>query len=179
MKGVVFDLFNEVVSQKYGLTAWEDLINAAGVEGVYTSLGNYPDAEFLKIVAEAASMFGMSEDEIVRWLGREALPIFADRYPVFFERHSSARTFLLTLNDIIHPEVRRLYPGADVPSFRFDTSSDDVLIMSYRSERQLCWFGEGLIEGAAVHFGESVQIKQPRCTGRGDEECVFEVRLAS
>ncbi|MEU3561350.1 MULTISPECIES: heme NO-binding domain-containing protein [unclassified Kitasatospora] len=177
MKGVVFDLLNEVVSRQYGLLAWGELIDASGVDGTYTSLGNYPDEEFMSIVAAAAPMFGKSETEVVRWLGREALPIFAERYPMFFAGHSSARTFLLTLEDIIHPEVRRLYPGAAVPSFRFETPASGVLVMSYSSQRQLCAFGEGLIEGAAEHFGEDVRIDQSSCTGRGDPECVFEVTL--
>ena len=29
----------------------------------------------------------------------------------------------------IHPEVRKLYPGASVPEFDFDTSSPDVLLI--------------------------------------------------
>ncbi|MFI9330248.1 heme NO-binding domain-containing protein [Kitasatospora sp. NPDC052868] len=177
MKGVVFDLLDEIVSQNYGPRKWGEIIDAAGVEGAYTSLGNYPDEEFFRIVTAAASGLDMKEDEVVRWLGRKSIPIFAERYPTFFDGHSSTRTFLLTLEDIIHPEVRRLYPGAQVPSFTFDTSSEDVLVMRYRSERQLCWFGEGLIEGAAENFRESVDIKQTKCTRRGDEECVYEVSI--
>ena len=55
----------------------------------------------------------------MRWFGREALPLLADRYPDFFEQHPRHQPFLLTLNRIIHPEVRKLYPGADVPNFEF------------------------------------------------------------
>ena len=66
------------------------------------------------------------------------MPLFAERYPQLFEPHDCTRSFVLTLNDIIHPEVRKLYPGADVPEFDFGIRDDDRLVMGYRSPRKLC-----------------------------------------
>ena len=48
--------------------------------------------------------------------------------------------------------------------------------MRYRSERRMCAFAEGLIEGAAEHFGERATIAQPQCMHRGDDHCVLEDR---
>src|SRR5690606_27411138 len=92
--------------------------------------------------------------------------------------HPDTRAFVLALNDIIHPEVRKLYPGADVPDFGFDTRDPDVLRMTYRSARRLCAFAEGLIEGAARHYGEDVAVRQTACMHRGDSACVFELRFS-
>ena len=102
----------------------------------------------------------MPADDVVSWFGRNALPLFAERYPQLFEPHDSTRSFVLTLNDIIHPEVRKLYPGADVPEFDFDVR-DELLVMGYRSPRKLCSFAEGLLLGAADHYGERLTIEQP------------------
>ncbi|MBI4241193.1 MAG: heme NO-binding domain-containing protein, partial [Candidatus Rokubacteria bacterium] len=85
--------------------------------------------------------------------------------------------FLLTLNDIIHPEVRKLYPGAGVPVFDFDASAPDTLAMGYTSARRFCAFAEGLIEGAAAHYGEEVAIEQPTCMNRGDKTCTLMIRF--
>jgi len=84
---------------------------------------------------------------------------------------------VLALNEIIHPQVRKLYPGADVPEFDFDTSSEEVLLMGYRSPRRLCAFAEGLLQGSAAHFGERVAIEQPVCMNRGDEKCVLKLQF--
>ena len=65
----------------------------------------------------------------MRWYGRNALPLLAERYPAFFAPHTEARGFVLTLNEIIHPEVRKLYPGAITPAFAFDASDPDRLVM--------------------------------------------------
>ena len=95
----------------------------------------------------------MPADDVVSWFGRNALPLFAVHYPQLFEPHDSTRSFVLTLNDIIHPEVRKLYPGADVPEFDF-AFREELLVMGYRSPRKMCSFAEGLLLGAADHFGE-------------------------
>jgi hypothetical protein len=175
MKGIVFNLLEEAVSRDYGEGVWDELLEAAGVEGAYTSLGSYPDENLMGLVGAASSALDMPAQDVVRWFGLNAMPLLASRYPQFFEPHESARSFVLTLNSIIHPEVRKLYPGADVPVFDYDTSSEDVLVMGYASRRRMCAFAEGLIEGAAAHYGERAVIQQPRCMTRGDDRCVLEI----
>ena len=125
-----------------------------------------------------ADRLGQEPGEVVRWFGREAIPLFYRRYPELFDAHPGTRSFVLALNDIIHPEVRKLYPGADVPDFDFDTRSPTVLHMTYRSARRMCTFAEGLIEGAALHYGDAVRIRQTACMHRGDPACVFALEFA-
>ena len=38
MKGIVFNLLEEVVTEAYGADAWDSLLDAAGLDGAYTSL---------------------------------------------------------------------------------------------------------------------------------------------
>jgi hypothetical protein len=177
MKGIIFNLLETCVSRDYGAEAWDAVLAGSGLEGAYTSLGSYPDEDLTKLVAAASPLVEMEPTELVRWFGRNALGLLAESYPQFFDPHDSTRAFLITLNDIIHPEVRKLYPGAGVPVFDY-TESPDRLVMGYRSERRLCAFGEGLIEGAAAHYGEEVSIEQTSCMNRGDKKCVFEIALA-
>ncbi len=172
MKGIIFNLLNEVVQEQHGEKTWDALLESSGLDGVYTSLGNYPDEDLTKLVSAASAALELPPNDIVRWFGRKALPRLAQRYPKFFTPHTSTRSFILTLNSIIHPEVRKLYPGAEVPMFDFDTSSPDVLVMGYTSKRKLCALAEGFVESAAAHFNETVAIKHPRCMHRGDEKCV-------
>jgi len=173
MKGIVFNVLEEVVTERYGADAWDALLPAADSSGEYTSLGSYPDGELMRLVTAASAALDTPSEDLVRWFGQEALTRFATRFPVLFRGHTTTRTFLLTLNDIIHTEVRKLYPGAETPNFEFDTSSPDVLIMRYRSSRRLCAFAVGLTEGAATYYGERATIEQPECMLRGDESCVL------
>lgn len=175
MKGIVFNLLEEIVQKTYGEDTWDDLLEKADLDGAYTSLGSYPDEHLGRLVSVTAHALNLSPEAVVCWVGREALPLMAVRFPDFFTPHSSTRSFVLTLNDIIHPEVRKLYPGADVPEFGFDTSSPDTLIMRYSSARKMCAFAQGLIEGAAAHYGEQAEFHQSQCMHRGDRECIFEI----
>jgi len=175
MKGIVFNLLEEVVRREHGEDTWDHLLEDARLEGVYTSLGNYPDEELMKLVSVASAALKVPAEAVVRWFGRSALPLLAEKYPGFFKPHQSTRPFLLTLNTIIHPEVRKIYPGADVPVFDFDSSADEVLVLGYSSRRKLCAFGEGLIAGAAAHYGEVSSVEQPVCMNRGDPRCVFRI----
>jgi hypothetical protein len=174
MKGIIFNLLEEIVRENYGEDTWDALLEDAQLNGVYTSLGNYPDADLGGLVAAASAALNIPPDDVVRWVGQEALPRMALRFPDFFTPHSSAGSFVLTLNNIIHPEVRKLYPGADVPEFDFDTTGD-FLVMYYRSARRMCAFAQGLVEGAGAYFGESVEFTHLMCMHRGDPECVFQV----
>lgn len=173
MKGIVFNLLQETVSREYGEETWDALLDQAGLDGAYTALGTYPDEQALKLVAVASNALDVPPDGVLRWFGKSAIPLLAKSYPIFFDHHTHTRSFLLTLNDIIHPEVRKLYPGADVPVFDFEGSDEGSLGIGYRSARKMCSFAEGLIQGAAEHYGQKVTIAQPECMLRGDERCLL------
>lgn len=175
MKGIIFNLLEQVISQEHGADTWDVLLETASLDGVYTSLGNYPDAQLIKLVHATSATLKQSPKDVLRLFGARAIPLLAAKYPMFFEGHVSARTFLLTLNDVIHPEVRKLYPGADVPDFSYKADGNHTLVMMYSSRRRLCALAEGLIVGSAEHYGERVEISQSKCMHRGDERCVFEI----
>lgn len=179
MKGIIFNLLEEVVTQKFGADTWDVLLEKSGVDGAFTTLGSYPDETLVALVDAASAELKLPAGEIIRWFGGEAIPLLAKKYPGFFARHTSTRPFLLTLNGIIHPEVRKLYPGADTPDFDLDVSSPDVLVMGYRSKRRLCALAEGLIDGAANHYGEIVTINHCACMHRGDPGCRLELSFAA
>jgi hypothetical protein len=175
MKGIVFNLVEEIVRQELGEKAWDDLLDAAQLDGAYTSLGSYPDQQLFQLVGAASKALNKSPDEIIRWVGVKALPMLARKYPQFFAEHKSTLPFVLTLNYIIHPEVRKIYPGANVPEFDFDTSVPGVLLMGYQSSRKMCSFAEGLVTGAAAHYGEAVNFTHLKCMKHGDEKCLFQI----
>lgn len=173
MKGVIFNLAEQVVTDAYGADTWDQLLEDAHLDGAFTSLGNYPDEQLYALVGAAATRLAVDAGVVVRIIGEGAMPLLAVRYPEFFAPHSSTRPFLLTLNDIIHPEVRKLYPGADVPEFGFESEGNDVLLLQYRSHRQLCALAEGFVKGAATHYRQTVTIEQPTCMLQGADHCVL------
>jgi hypothetical protein len=129
--------------------------------------------------------FGGDADEQLRWFGRRSMPMLARRYAVFFEQPTDTRSFLMTLNNVIHAEVRKLYPDADVPTFDFDgiagveAPPGDGLILGYRSTRRLCALAEGFIHGAADQYDQVATIEHVRCMHRGDPGCALVCSFAA
>ncbi len=175
MKGIIFNLLEEIVVRDHGEDAWDLLLDRAGVDGIYTSLGSYADADLGALMNATAETVGQPTDDAVRWFGRNTTPLLRVRYPDFFTWHTDVRGFVLSVNEIIHPEVRKLYPGAGTPSFGFDDSHPDRLVLDYRSERRLCMFAEGLLLGAGDVYAEELSIHQPVCMRRGDDRCQIEI----
>ncbi len=56
----------------------------------------------------------------------------AEGFPDFFTPHDRTVDFLLTLNDVIHPQVRKLHAAARPPEFDFTVLGDDELRIVYR-----------------------------------------------
>ncbi len=84
MKGLVFNLLEAVVTRSYGDDTWDALLDAAQLDGAYTSLGNYPDEQISALVLAASQALKLSPNEVLRWFGQEAMAVMVERYPAFF-----------------------------------------------------------------------------------------------
>ena len=176
MKGIIFNVAEATVSQEFGENTWDDLLDDAGLEGSYTALGDYPVEQLMAIVTAASEKLSLPPEDVVRFIGRRGFAILIAKYPDMAVGHQSARSFVLALNEVIHPEVRKLYPGSDVPTFEYRASDEAVLEIEYVSNRQLCYFAEGLIMGCADHFDEIIELSQPVCQHHGARSCVLRLQ---
>ena len=178
MKGIIFNLVEQVVTDDYGIDTWEDLLDQSRVQGAYSAVGSYPDEELVGLVSTASAMTGIPADDLLRHVGRRSIPMLKQRYPEFFDLHSDSRSFLGSLNEVIHPEVRKLYEGAEPPLFEFHDGEDGSLLMDYHSHRSMCALAEGLTMGAGDAFGEAMTVSQPQCKLRGHPYCTLQVSWA-
>jgi len=104
------------------------------------------------------------------------MPILKERYPALFEHHTSARNFILSVNSIIHPEVRKLYSGANCPFFHFREAENNAITMGYESSRKMCDLAHGFVMGAASIYCEEVDITHHSCMNHGAAKCLMEIR---
>lgn len=177
MKGVVFNLLEEAVTAAHDEAYWDAILREANLVGSYTSLGNYPDSELVRLVEVYGRGRGLQPAEVLRWFGPHMIRAFARRLPGLFAAHNNLRSFLLSLNTLIHPEVRKLYPDAHVPEFEFEEPAHDQLVIRYCSPRRLCALAEGLMVGAAAHYHTPIDLTHPECMHQGHAKCRLEVRI--
>jgi hypothetical protein len=178
MKGVIFNVVEEVVTEQLGADVWDALLDAAGVDGAYTALGNYADEELVAIVGAASDALGQPTSDVLRMIGRHAYGRLAGRYPHLVEGLGGSRAVLAHLHSVIHPQVLAIYPDAVVPEFEFHDGGDELLL-EYRSERGLCHLAEGLALGVIDAYGERAEVHQPRCRHSGDDRCLLVVRYVA
>ena len=83
---------------------------------------------------------------------------FSIGYPALFADSHTSFDFLSRIDDVIHVEVRKLYPDAELPSLPCERLSADRLVMHYSSPRGFGDLAEGLIAGCIKHFGEDIAV---------------------
>jgi hypothetical protein len=174
MKGVLFAAVEDLVVGEYGPDTWDDLLDAAGVDGVWTTLGTYPSEQLSALVEAAAPVLGLDVAATWRLMGRGAFGGLARRHPELVEHYGGCGPLLDDLNHIIHPEVMKLYPEARPPEFGIGHHDDGTTTLEYRSTRELGQLAVGLVLGAADHFGETVEVLAVADTG---ECCTIDFRV--
>lgn len=177
MIGLIFNTLEKVVIEELGEDTWDDLLDESGSDGVYHGLGNYDDAEIVSFVKLAAEKLQKDPADILRWFGENAAAEFSTKFPDLFARFDNIFEFVLSLNDIIHPHVKQLYPAAQVPHFNLIKQDETTLVIEYVSARQMCHLAEGLIKGSAKLFETQVEVAQPQCVHSGDKHCHLQITL--
>jgi hypothetical protein len=59
----VFNMLERIVTREYGEDTWDDLLDASGLDGAYTSLGSYDDADLGKLVSAASAELRVADGE--------------------------------------------------------------------------------------------------------------------
>lgn len=180
MKGMVFTEFLEMVEARWSPDLVDDLVESIPLAsgGRYTSVGTYGHEELVALVRGLSERVGHPVPELVRAFGHHLFGRFVDAHPAFFVGIDDAFDFLARIEDVIHVEVLKLYPDAQLP--RFDVSrGDGELTLVYRSSRHLEDLAHGLVEGCLAHFAERARIDRcPIVDARGDGVRFHLTRLA-
>jgi Haem-NO-binding len=174
MKGVLFTVIEEVVISNFGEDAWDEVLRKSGADGAYTSLGDYPDSDLFQIVNAMSEVLGRPVPEVLVIGGTLAFPTLAERHSYIMTGLNTWKDVLVHLVDIIHPEVHKIYAGANAPDFGVELT-ETGLLLEYRSKRRLCHLAEGLVRGSGDWFKTPVEVEHISCIERGDSTCVLSV----
>lgn len=177
MKGIVFNLLEEFIAEKLGEEKYEEIVAGCDMmtKEPFVGPGTYPDDDLFAIVGKTVEVSGIALPDALRAFGRFCFPKLAERFPDFIVPHTHPKSFLKTVDTVIHVEVRKLYPDAEPPYFTYDDPTPDRLIMRYSSKRRLCHLMEGLIDGVSDYYKTPIRYRQTKCLLEGGSECEFEL----
>jgi hypothetical protein len=160
MKGIIFTEFLEMVESKFGLETADTIIESANLpsQGVYTSVGTYDFNEMVSLITELGSVTEIGLGELIYTFGHYLFASLGKAHPEVIQSYNSPLSMLYSIEDHIHVHVQKLYPEAELPTFKIIDKTDTTLTMIYCSSRGLYRLAHGLIEKTFEYFNESATV---------------------
>ncbi len=158
MLGIVFTELLDHIEDEGSLDLVDAVLAQADVEGAYTAVGHYPDAELDRILTAYAQVTGRDVHDVHRTTGQRLFDRFMRHHPYLVGRYATALDLLQNLETHVHEEVRKLYPDSRPPTFHTLVRDDGVIELTYTSHRHLHAFAHGLLEGCFTHYGLGVDV---------------------
>ncbi len=167
MKGVVFTEFLEMVEQTFSPQLADKLLDETelGSGGAYTAVGTYSHEELVALVIKLSEFTQIPTSVLIQTFGEHLFGRFAVGYPHFFAHIHSATDFLVSIENVIHVEVHKLYPDAQLPRFTVEERTPDRLVLIYSSPRGFGDLALGLIRACVAYYKENWRIQRMDLSG--------------
>jgi hypothetical protein len=180
MRGTIFVELIKMAEDAFGEDVVDEVLEKADLEngGAFTTVGNYPCSELMKIVAAFSDHSGIGPDVLQRKFGHWMIGHFVQNFPNFFVGKADSFAMLEAVDGEIHVEVKKLYPDAELPSFQTERLSDTHLLMTYVSPRPLNDFCEGMIEACMDQFKQKAMIERSENISAANAT-TFDIRLTA
>ena len=162
MYGLIHQAIRGSIIADHGDEGWERVFRKSGLdESAFVSMQAYDDEVSFGLVGAAVEALGLEVDDFlyrfgIYWVTRTAKEEYG---AIMSLGGSTMREFLRNL-DAMHEQVALTFTNLDQPSFRVEREEEDSVLISYQSSRDgLSKFVEGLLQGLAIHFGETVEVE--------------------
>lgn len=161
MKGIVFTEFLDMVEQEFGLKTLDKIITASQLESnaVYTSVGTYDFFEMQKLIGNLSIETGIPVDVLIYTYGKFFFKVLTRLHSDIFSLYNSPIDMLASIENHIHVQVRKIYPGAELPTFKIIDQKENSLEMIYFSERSMYMFAKALMEKTFEHYHKNCNIE--------------------
>jgi hypothetical protein len=160
MKGIIFTEFLEMVESKFGLAIVDSIIENSDLpsEGIYTSVGTYDFNEMISLITNLSSTVEIEINTLIYTFGLFLFTSLGKAHPEVIKSYSNPIGLLYSIEDHIHVHVKKLYPDAELPTFKILEKTDTSLSMVYVSSRGLYRLAHGLIEKCFEYFNGTAVV---------------------
>ena len=179
MKGLVFTTFYSHCESRYGADFLDDVIADANLpnDGAYTSVGTYPFEDMVALMTAVVRKTGTSLAVLLTEFGEFCFLQWVRYVPVYFDG-KDLFDIMAGIDGFHDHEVRKLYPDAELPSFKVESRDHRRLILRYHSCKPLADLAVGVIQGAAKYLGEAVEVSHRPVTDPRGSYVRFEINRA-
>lgn len=162
MKGIVFSTFFEMIEEEFGFDMVDHLIEHSdlGHDGMYVAGGNYPHQEMVQLVGTLHKATQITIPDLLEAFGIFLFHKLNSIRPDFSKGKKTALDYIASVHHVIHVEVRKLYPNAELPTFNVISLKDRRLVIDYSSPREMETLAIGLMKGCAELYDTTLTISQ-------------------
>ena len=120
MLGIVFTSLVEMLEDNISPEFADEVLVEANLEndGAFTAVGYYPFSELQKIMVVLVNKTGRPLNDLLYDYGKYLFTVLSAGHAEMMATRQSVLEILDCLDDDIHVQVRKLYPDADLPSFK-------------------------------------------------------------
>lgn len=160
MKGIVFTEFLEMVEETFGLETVDYIIYKTELKskGVYTTIGTYDFSEMLILISNLSEKVKIPVQELIYAYGLYFFKVLINHHSDIIKLYKTPMDLLESVENHIHVEVRKLYPGAELPTFKILKENNETMEMVYYSDRSMYMFALALIEKTFEHYNKNSSI---------------------
>lgn len=124
---------------------------------IFLPLEDIEDKKVNQMIELLSQKMGKTVRDIWQAIGKDNVETFARVYPAFF-KNKNLYSFLSSMYDV-HVEVIKRIPGAKPPLLVMTPISEYEAVFSYQSKRAMFDYFQGMMQGAATHYKETMQVE--------------------
>lgn len=164
MKGTIHYCLEESIIKVYGEEAWGKVMTAFGNEADF-SFGtqireDIDEVQSIELFVLTSTVLKVPITEIFDVFGEHWCVDYSPRvYGVFYRGMKSTKDAITKL-DHVHEVVTGHIKGAYPPRFIYEWESDNVLHITYKSDRNLIDLFISLIKGLDIKFSDTTNIEK-------------------
>lgn len=179
MKGTVVSIWLSTIEKVYGGDVKRKAMASVNwsPERIISPLEDVVDKEIFSLVEDVGRQVGKPYNEVWRTIGQNNVQAFYQWFPSYFER-SSLKGFMMMM-DTVHSQLTKMIKGATPPRLIPNEIDDNTFTITYISKRGLTDYLQGLLEGAAKHFNEKMEMEVLEHTKASDGSTKMVMKIRS
>jgi hypothetical protein len=180
MKAFIVTSMVDMLDRQHGSGQVDAILADAGLTGLrgVDPHSDVPVQSIVRLSMVAAEALNTEVDDLVEQFGWYIFGVLVIEFPDQVSQ-PDFHAFLRAVNTQIHPEMRRRFPNAEVPTVTVEEADGDSFLVRYASKRPFTRLACGIISAASTHFGliSTVTVKESRFDeATGQHESLMWVR---
>jgi predicted hydrocarbon binding protein len=179
MHGIIFAELQKFIDYKLGRGTWTRVLQQAGLNSkIYIPVQEYPDEEAVRLIVTAAQMAGLELQDALEGFGEFIVPDLVKTYATVIKSDWKTLDVVERTEETIHRIVRIMNRGARPPEIRCVRPSKTEVVITYSSERKMCFLAKGIVKGLARRYDEKIVISESECMLKGADHCEITLKKA-